>query len=445
MGFVPGFSNTSYFVFFCAAALICIATIVLSKRRPTTQTRSLALVSATIFCIAAVLFTIFAEAFANQGLIFIALVSGGFGAAMMQVLWCDIYSYLDTSEVDLYMIVSFILSGGLLIGLGFIVDVSTALLFYAIMPAASLALLFRHFDAGSWEVSDELTKNDPAEPSRYPSVFWRFCLSVFIFVVIYNLAYTELFQAQAYLLHELPISVRNFTNILTALVLLIVFLIKKRLNHMMLYRASIIMMIAALLLYLALPEQYLLLVSILGAFGYKLFDVIFWCILVSLVHQNPQKRWQLLCFVFAANFLAMGIGMGLVGPGSALSSSLMTMFGDSIFVYIAVFALIIVIILVLPDSLLQHIGMNSSKQPKRTGDAEEMGIAEKSKLLASRYQLTKREREVLEFLAQGRTQSVIAQKLVIGEGTVHSHIMHIYQKLGIHSQQELIELVSQVK
>ena len=44
-------------------------------------------------------------------------------------------------------------------------------------------------------------------------------------------------------------------------------------------------------------------------------------------------------------------------------------------------------------------------------------------------------------LARGKDKQAIAEKLFISEGTVKVHARNIYQKLGIHSKQELIRLV----
>ncbi|MCI8424127.1 MAG: hypothetical protein HFJ72_00445 [Adlercreutzia sp.] len=57
------------------------------------------------------------------------------------------------------------------------------------------------------------------------------------------------------------------------------------------------------------------------------------------------------------------------------------------------------------------------------------------------HALTSREQEVLRLLAAGRSQRYIQEVLVISEGTVRTHIKHVYQKLGVHSKQELIDLV----
>lgn len=61
--------------------------------------------------------------------------------------------------------------------------------------------------------------------------------------------------------------------------------------------------------------------------------------------------------------------------------------------------------------------------------------------IASDYRLTTRETEITEFLARGRNKRVISQELGLSEETVKTHMGNVYRKLGIHSQQELIDLV----
>jgi DNA-binding NarL/FixJ family response regulator len=52
--------------------------------------------------------------------------------------------------------------------------------------------------------------------------------------------------------------------------------------------------------------------------------------------------------------------------------------------------------------------------------------------------LTKREREVLYLLAEGKTQKDIARQLFITQKTVATHLQKILTKLGVHSRAEAV-------
>lgn len=53
--------------------------------------------------------------------------------------------------------------------------------------------------------------------------------------------------------------------------------------------------------------------------------------------------------------------------------------------------------------------------------------------------LTAREREVLKLIAEGHTNQVIAEKLVISPSTVQTHRNRIMQRLNLHTRAELIK------
>ena len=65
--------------------------------------------------------------------------------------------------------------------------------------------------------------------------------------------------------------------------------------------------------------------------------------------------------------------------------------------------------------------------------------------LGSRGGLTKREIEVMRMLAQGFTRPHICRELGISDGTARAHAFHVYQKLGVHKKDDLLQLVREVE
>ena len=57
---------------------------------------------------------------------------------------------------------------------------------------------------------------------------------------------------------------------------------------------------------------------------------------------------------------------------------------------------------------------------------------------AAHETLTEREAEVLQLLAQGRSNKEIARTLQISEDTVKSHVGHIFAKLGVQSRTQAV-------
>ena len=58
---------------------------------------------------------------------------------------------------------------------------------------------------------------------------------------------------------------------------------------------------------------------------------------------------------------------------------------------------------------------------------------------ADAWGLTPRERAVLPGLLRGRSVAWVAESLTVSKNTVHTHMRNIYQKAGVHSQEELID------
>jgi DNA-binding CsgD family transcriptional regulator len=78
------------------------------------------------------------------------------------------------------------------------------------------------------------------------------------------------------------------------------------------------------------------------------------------------------------------------------------------------------------DLILPHL-----RQLRRNA-ASRLGFA--GRPLNGAAQLTGREREVLEHVAEGKTNAEVARLLWISPGTVRKHLENAYEKLGVHTR-----------
>ncbi len=61
--------------------------------------------------------------------------------------------------------------------------------------------------------------------------------------------------------------------------------------------------------------------------------------------------------------------------------------------------------------------------------------------LVRRHRISKREREIMELILEGKTNKEIEGQLFISFNTVKNHIYNLYQKLGVNSRSQLMHLV----
>lgn len=86
-------------------------------------------------------------------------------------------------------------------------------------------------------------------------------------------------------------------------------------------------------------------------------------------------------------------------------------------------------------------GLEKKLSPKRFEDEE---TAKRCAQATEKFNLTKREGEILLFLAQGINAAVIAETEVISLNTARTHIARIHRKMAIHNQQELLKRLKEL-
>ena len=78
-----------------------------------------------------------------------------------------------------------------------------------------------------------------------------------------------------------------------------------------------------------------------------------------------------------------------------------------------------------------------AKWSKKKTDSDDRTSAPRQFLSAQPKNLTEREREIAEYLAQGQSNNYIARRLQIGVNTVKKHVGRALQKFGVSNRTEL--------
>lgn len=180
-------------------------------------------------------------------------------------------------------------------------------------------------------------------------------------------------------------------------------------------------------------------VTLLSA-GNTLFDMTAWMALIAIAERNPLG---------ATTVIAWGRGVSSLGSvvGAAAGTSVNHAIGaDGHLVFLVAGALMLVFAAYALIGLKRFTfaGAIEGIQPVGERDAAASPaerLEERCEALAAEFGLTPREAEVFAMLARGRNREYIEESLVVSRNTVKAHVKHIYAKLGIHSHQELIDLV----
>ncbi len=130
--------------------------------------------------------------------------------------------------------------------------------------------------------------------------------------------------------------------------------------------------------------------------------------------------------------------------GSYLDDKLMQAQTSFIFIGVGVMTLLALFAAVVAST---RPGSAGAPAPEDTCEQEVVDDGEKADFdsscdkIAQDAELSPRETEVFKLLARGYTSPSIQRQLYIASGTVSYHSHNIYTKLGVHSKQELIDLV----
>jgi DNA-binding CsgD family transcriptional regulator len=196
-------------------------------------------------------------------------------------------------------------------------------------------------------------------------------------------------------------------------------------------------LMAAGFIFIPLHDPFNIMGTAVHQFGYQYFYIVLWALWPVLARRGGVPEGWVVCWGMASIQLGQLVG--------SISSAGLSRLVSSDFDLAMVSALAIFVILLISLFALGN-------RPADTGwgflkPIEEAVYAnpfERSCIQTARsYNLSPRETEVFFLLVKGRNRSYISEELVVSDETVKTHIKNIYRKAGVHSKQEMLDLVEQ--
>ncbi|MFR0708228.1 MAG: response regulator transcription factor, partial [Eggerthella lenta] len=280
--------------------------------------------------------------------------------------------------------------------------------------------------------------------------FLPFSSLVYVSVFLFNAACGYAFGSQGQMM---PQAATLLSFVPVVVVFFIVVAARARLVADALYRVSALLVFAGFLLVplsfngLDRPAGFHMSSMLLYA-GSDCFSVLTYYLIAAVGSRNPAGALSTSAFAIAAGWLGIGCGALLVQSIEALgaldgstllwSSAIVTfLFMTYNFVAMRGFSFEDAIKGVRPA----HPTPARAAADEAGEDPDTSQLEESCENVIRRFGLTPREGDVLRLLARGRTSPVIQEKLFLSHNTVKTHVRHIYAKMDIHSQQELIDIV----
>ncbi|MDR0627592.1 MAG: LuxR C-terminal-related transcriptional regulator [Bifidobacteriaceae bacterium] len=298
--------------------------------------------------------------------------------------------------------------------------------------------------------------------------FISYAVCTFVLSVVYTLVGQIAISVPAF---KGFLNVMTLTDVVGAAVVTLPIVVLAKLNLPQTYKVVFFTLSTALLFFPFLGESYWVFTNNIVALTYYMF-------LMRLIILLAQESGGLGQYGVVLFCLVSGLGFAFTLVGVAVGTVLATAGGfDLVRLFAVAIACVYVMSIALtsiatrrgPATRVTRRGRRADLEEERRGSGEtrlaapggaagilqladnpvkrplwSLSEAELSPLcdaFTNQHRLTQREREMLPFIVRGKSSPEISKTLFLATSTVKGHMYHLYRKCGVHSKQELIDLL----
>ena len=358
-----------------------------------------------------------------------AAVLGGMGIALMILIWSEIYGCLNPLRVAIYYSLSIVV-GALVVYVyqGFKFD--WLFVMTALIPVVSLLMAHAAY-------SQLPNAERPARrPAAELSVPWKAVLLMATYAFAYGLL-EEKSYAGGFGPHSLP------GTLFAGLAIFVGVCARgKRFNFTHIYRGALPITVAAFLLLPAFNLVSDQISALCVSVGYTMQSILIMIVIATICYRYGANAIWLFGIERGVRQIFMILGRD--ANDFALSFGL-----DAATTDLAISALAVISIVAATMIFMSESNPSSTwgaELVRKDDELHEKTPAELRHELSQRVVevsrecgLSSREEEVLLLLGQRKTVGQIERELFIANGTAKAHVRHVYQKLDIHTRQELFD------
>lgn len=400
---------------------------------------------------------------ARQILLFVLYAATGATTALIFLKIGELYGSLPARKAVLYLAWSHVLAAGVffvtvgMYGWSFFnrPDAASGCIAFVILPTITAigAILLPQSKSDDDEHYSESKR-------ALPSSFWKLLVVIFVLSLVMQIVNSSSIAINSADSAFANARLNNFLRIVIGLALAWS-AVAASAERFKLGKVYTLIMVISIILVTILPvmRSFFEGWGQLAGFVMLLFRILHWVVLCLIVCQ--KRISPILVFGLGAGVQSLGSGIGSIAGSYYLH--LFTDTTSTLIVCVALTAIVIVCAFLLfsekdfdklfepaddsENTLIDMFGETSF--PVMNFDTAtpvvKANFTETIEALSNRYHLSNRETEVFRCLAMGFSASMISEKLCISWNTVRGHSRNVYTKLGIHSRQELMELVESAK
>lgn len=416
---------------------------------------------------------------AGVAMIVLAAVATGFGSGLFCLFWGKVYGRAGGAVTIGDATAAFVIAS-LPVPLFIILPFPVQIALVTLLPIGSAVVLSRELDRvdaerakeqqeGASQAAESPRATEPRQGNESPvggsaansswslevvnlswtKVLVKLVASSLVFGCVISLMRTTSAGTGVGAMNEPLNTVLPYVSLIVGVITLLLLLLSRQLDLAYTYKPVLILMMVGCIM-LPFTGRANLPAHAVAMGGYICFEIMNWAILsdISFRFNIPPCRVYGFGRAATSGGVLLGALIGLyLNRNVALTTEILTALAFAL-----IFAMVITYTFTLTERDVAKITRQRQRHPVQQTDEgsareakRELTIDEKAELLAAEHDITGRSLEVLVLLAKGNSAARIEQELYMSKGTVNTHTRRLYQKLGVHKRQELIDMVDAVE